>query len=269
MKPVKYLPLARLIKLFLQLGIIFIGIFTVINLIIGLFNLKSYVDIAGGTLMFENPADGYKLHANISLQIPDTMVYVQNGEEYIYKNEPLTLKDKPTEKRIVKEKIVNQILSSEDKDIEISNQISIPNTVIVKVKSKNWLYNLFWNISAQLDPLFAVLLLVVLVKLVNRYTGQKIFENRSFKLIAFFGWSLIVKQIFNFVISFVNGILIEHPQLHSFSAIEDKAYHYLKLSLDFYKAFSFTNVGIGILIVLLAEVFRVAILAKKENEMTI
>lgn len=269
MKAVKYLPLARLIKLFLQLGIIFISIFTVINLIIGLFNLKSYVDIAGGTLMFESPADGYKLHANINLQIPDTLVHYQNGGESIYKNEPVTFKRMPIDKRIVKEKIVNQILSSEDKDIEISNQISIPNTIIVKVKSKKWIYNLFWNISAQFDQLFAVLLLVVLIKLVNRYVGQKIFENRSFKLIAFLGWSLIVKEIFNFVISLVNGMIIEHPRLHSFSAIEAKAYNYLTLSLDFYKAFSFTNIGIGILIVLLAEVFRVAILAKKENEMTI
>lgn len=269
MKPIKYLRLSKVIKLFLQLGIIFMSIFVVINLIIGLFNLKPYVNIGDGSLMFENPADGYRLHANINMHIPDTLVQYQNGEERIYKNEPLAFKYKSTDKRIVKEKIVNQILSSEDEDIEISNQISIPDTITVKVKSKNWMYNVFWNISAQLDQLFTILIFVVLIKLVNRYTDQKIFENRSFKLISFMGWLLIIWEIFNFVISFINGRIIEHPQLQSFSAIDAKAYNYFTFGLNFYNAFSLINVGIGILIVLLAEVFRVAILAKKENEMTI
>ncbi|KQC02141.1 DUF2975 domain-containing protein [Pedobacter sp. Hv1] len=269
MKPIKYLPLARVIKLFLQLGIIFMSIFVIINLIIGLFNLKPYINIGDGSLMFENPADGYRLHANINLHIPDTLVQYQNGEERIYKNEPLALKYKSIEKRIVKEKIVNQILSSEDEDIEISNQISIPDVVIVKVKSKNWIYNLFWNVSAQLDQLFTILIFVILIKLVNRYKDQKIFENRSFKLISFMGWLLIIMEIFNFVISLINGRIIEHPQLNSFSTIDPKAYNHLTFELNFYNSFSLVNVGIGILIVLLAEVFRVAILAKKENEMTI
>lgn len=268
MKTIKYLPLARAIKAVLQLGIVYAGIMTLINLTIAVFDLNPYVNIWGGTLELENPKDGYKLGANINLRIPDTLIHYQDGDRHVDKNEPLDIKSQH-EQRIVKEKMVNQIRVYEDNGIDISNDILIPGTATVKVNSKNWGYNLFWGISSQLNLLFGILLSLILIKLTNRYMDQEIFEKRTFKLIGVLGWLFIIKEIFNFVISFINGKILEHPQLHSFSALGAKAYSYLTLDLDFYKAFSLGNVGVGILIIILAEVFKDAILAKKENEMTI
>ncbi|MEE1944713.1 DUF2975 domain-containing protein [Pedobacter sp. KR3-3] len=267
MKTVKYFLLARFIRLFLQFGFLFAVLAIVLSILIRVFGLKPY--IKGDDWSFGDAREGYALPAGLSMNIPDTIVYYNNGEHRVYKDDLLPFKYELTAKDTISEKIINRFEVFDTKGIEVSSRLYVPSSVSVVVKSNNWKHNLFWAISSQVHYIVTALFFLVLIKLTNRYMDNEIFEQRSFKLVASLGWLLIGNEVFNFVVSMVNGSILQHPSLHSASLMHSKAYSYLDINLDFFNGFSFTNIGLGILIILLAEVLRIAIFAKQENQLTI
>lgn len=267
MNNVKYFLLARLIKLFLQFGFLFVVLAIVLSILIRIFGLKPY--LKGEDWAFGDARDGYTVAAGLNVQIPDTVVYYNHGEQRIKKDDIIGYKQKLTAQDTISEKIINRFEVYETKGIEISNEFYVPNGASVMVKSNNWKHNLFWAICSQIRYIVTALFFLVLIKLTNRYMDNEIFEQRSFKLVASLGWLMIGNQLFNFVVSMVNGSILQHPNLHSTSLINGKTYNYLNINLNFFNGFSLVSIGTGILIILLAEVLRIAIFAKQENQLTI
>lgn len=268
MKTVKYFLLARFIRLFLQFGFLFAVSAIVLSILVRVFGLKPYIKGEGWS--FGDSREGYTLPAGLSMSIPDTVIYYSNnGEQRVYKDDLLPFKHELSAKDTVSEKIINRFEVYDTKGIEISNSLYVPSSVSVVVKSNNWKHNLFWAISSQVHYIVTALFFLVLIKLTNRYMDNEIFEQRSFKLVASLGWLLIGSEVFNFVVSIINGSILQHPSLHSASLMHDKTYRHFDVDLDFFNGFSFTNIGLGILIILLAEVLRIAIFAKQENQLTI
>lgn len=267
MKPVKYFLLARFIRLFLQFGFLFAVLAIIFNILINAFGLKPY--IKGDDWVFGNTIEGHTVVAGLSINIPDTIVYYGNGRYNGYKSDVIKYPYKFQSKDTIEQKILNRFEVYEKEGIEISNKFYVPDGVNVFVKSTNWRHNLFWILSSQLGYIYSALFFLVLIKLTNRYMDEEIFEERSFKLVASLGWLFIGNEVLRIIISFINGFILQHPGLQSTSLIDKRHYRYIDISFDFFNGFSFSNIGIGILIVLLAEVLRAAVFTKKEQELTI
>lgn len=71
------------------------------------------------------------------------------------------------------------------------------------------------------------------------------------------------------VVGITNMVIMQHPNFHSTSLLTDKNSTFINVSLDFSGTASFTNICIGALIILLAQVLKQAILLKQEQELTI
>jgi hypothetical protein len=265
MKRVKYYFLARIIKLFLQLGICFLTLYFCCSLFIDVFNTKSYIHIGDGTFGYQTP--GNQVNAHLTFNAPDTIIYYKNGARNIYMGDKLNSKLPQLDS--VKEKIVNEFISYENPDVKIYNSISIPENVQVRIISKNKLHNIFWAISSQLYVAFAIMFMMVLVKLTNRYIKGIILLPRSFKLFSFLGLLFITKEVFMFIVGILNMVIMQHPSLHSSSLLTDKSFTFVNVSLNFSNTASFSNIGLGMMIILLAQVLKQAILLKQEQDLTI
>ncbi|WP_182921133.1 DUF2975 domain-containing protein [Pedobacter planticolens] len=264
MKPVKYFLLARTIKILLQFLFLLGSLSLILNLYIELFLPKSYVEVGGWTYGYKD--QGYQIKGVMSLSIPDTLTYYSSGggqaNTHNYNGRNLGADS-------VKDKIVNIIKSSENECIKITNDINSQENMTVRAISKNKIYNFFWAVTEKLDLVFYLFFIIILIKLTNRYMDREIFMIRSFKLVSSLGILLILSEILTLAIGYINGIIMQHPKLHTYSLIEKKGYNFLDLSFDFFSTVSITNIGIGILIILLSQVLKEAILVKQENELTI
>jgi hypothetical protein len=264
MKQVKYFLLARTIKRLLQLLFLLGSLSLILQLYIGLFHSKSYIEVSGWTFGYRN--QGYQIKGVMNLSIPDTITYYKNGENRIYNRSKYHENIRADS---VKDKIVNVIKSSENSGIKITNDINSQENITVRAISKNKMYNFFWAVTEKLDLIFYLFFIIILIKLTNRYMDREIFMVRSFKLVSLLGQLLILSEILTLAIGYTNGIMMQHPTLHTYSQIENKGYNFLDLELDFFNTVSLTNIGIGILIILLSQVLKEAILVKQENELTI
>ncbi|RZL36571.1 MAG: DUF2975 domain-containing protein, partial [Pedobacter sp.] len=137
-----------------------------------------------------------------------------------------------------------------------------------KAHSKHKIHNIFWSIVGQVKSLISVLFLLVLTKLTNRYMDGEILLPRSFKLFSFLGLILILKEVFTFVVGFVNMLIMQHPNFH-ITQIPNGLKYDLNTSLSFTNTGSLSNFGIGLLIILLAQVLKQAIFIKQEQDLTI
>ncbi|WP_316765582.1 DUF2975 domain-containing protein [Pedobacter frigiditerrae] len=265
MKRVKYYFLARTIKLFLQLGFSFLTLYFFCSLFVDIFNTKSYIHIGGGTWGHRTP--GNQVNAHLTFNAADTIIHYKNGERNIYIGDELN----PGLPQIdsIKEKIVNQFISYENRDVKIYNSISVPENVQVRVFSKNKLHNLFWAASGQLYVVFVILVFLILIKLTNRYLDGIILLPRSFKLFSFLGLLMIIKEFFIFIVGIINMLIIQHPRFHSTSLLTNKDFTFANVSLDFAHTASLSNIIVGVLIILLAQVLKQAILLKQEQDLTI
>lgn len=263
-KRVKYFNLAKAIKTFLYLGIFLMSLNIICSLIVDIFNTKSYTKFAGWTIGYTTK--GNFVNARLSFNPADTTLFYKNGVSNIYIGEDESIN--PPKSNNVLDKVVSQFISHENGDIKISNNIFMSDNVKVRVFSKNKKHNIFWAITSQLNSLLIVLSSLVLVKLTKRYMDGEILMPRSFKLFSFLGLLLIIKEVFMFTIGIVNMLIMQHPNFYTTSMLTSIKYD-LNISLDFTHTESLSNIGIGILIILLAQVLKQAILLKQEQDLTI
>jgi len=264
-KKVKYFNLARPIKAFLQLGIFFVSLHILCSLIIDVFNTKSFIRLAGWTTGYMTK--GNFVNARLNFNPADTVKIYKNGVANIHIGDDDRVKFQKNDS--VRESVINEFISSEDKNIKISNQVVSSENVQVRVHSKNKIHNIFWSITGQLNSLLTVLFLLILTKLTNRYMDGEILMPRSFKLFSFLGLLLIVKEVFMFAIGIINMLIMQHPNFFTSSSLDNITYQYLNVSLDFSNTASLSSIGIGILIILFAQVLKQAILLKQEQDLTI
>jgi hypothetical protein len=80
---------------------------------------------------------------------------------------------------------------------------------------------------------------------------------------------LIFTELITLIVGFINLKIIGYTQMDTLAVIKQTTYDTLTLRLDFLSTVNFSNVGIGILIILLSQVIKEAVLVKQENELTI
>lgn len=263
-KTVKYFNVARSIKAFLQLGILFISLHIIRSIIVDVFDTKSYVKFAGWRIGPETK--GYLVDARFNFNPADTIRIYKNGVANIYIGDEDRVSFFKNE--TVKQEITNQFISYENKDVTIYNNIASSENAQVRVYSKNKIHNIFWLIVGQIKSLISVLFLIVLIKLINRYMDGEILLPRSFKLFSFLGLMLIIKEVLAFFVGIINMLIMQHPNFHITSIPNGLKYDF-NTSLDFTNTGSLSNFGVGLLIILLAQVLKQAILIKQEKELTI
>ncbi len=263
MKPVKYFFLAGLIKRFLQMLFLLCTLVLCLNLFQGLFS-SAPIKIYEWTLGHKDT--GYNLKAGLALSIPDSVLYFKNGQQKkIYGK----IKDKEkSQADTVVNIIVNKFGSYANEDITIRNTVYIDENVIIRAISKNSYHHLFWILCESLSLIFYALILLILIKLTNRYMDEEIFYPRTFKLVSWLGMLLIINELINLIVNYVNMKLIQSPVLDTISPSQKIGYYFTEIQLH-PASISFTNIGIGILVFILAQVLRQAIIAKQENELTI
>ncbi|WP_316783558.1 DUF2975 domain-containing protein [Pedobacter frigiditerrae] len=266
MKQVKYFFLARMIKLFLQFGFLGSLIGISINILIFIINDKPSYKI--GAFKFGDEIPGYSLKAALDLSIPDTISNYKNGTVNTYKYNRYVY-DKDFSKDSLNEQTANKFITfGSSPDIKVENRI-IANNVLVRVRSNHNFHNFFWLISSQMDLIFTALFCLLFIKLTNRYMDKDIFEARSFKLVSFLGFLLIIREVIAFMISFINSEIISAASLSTTSTISEKTYNYIGLNLNFSVEVDYGNIGVGIIVILLAQVLKQAILLKQEQALTI
>lgn len=265
---VKYFLLARVIKVLLQLGFLF-GVFSLLFNIFTWINGKSYIRIANGTLGYERY--GYTLKASMGLHFPDTISYYQNGQRSSNIGDVDTAETKVFrfKKEEMKAQLVNVIKSYETDDVSIHNSIYAADNIRLRAISKNKWHNIFWAFGEQFDILIYLAILVILIKLSNRYMDNLIFEKRTFKLISILGVILIFNEIATFLIGILNMTILQHPQMQTKSLTNVPHYANMNLSFNFTNNASLTMMIVGTLVILLSHVIKEAVVAKKENELTI
>lgn len=269
MKPVKYLLLAKGLRLFLYLGFTIGIIAFVLNFSINVFNLKSYIETSDA--VWGQPFAGYKIPAKMNVSMADTINNYKDTFINIYSDGPIdtTLRKLISTKGKFEEQITNQIISYQDTTTKISKNIYVDGNVTVKVLSKSSAKNFFWGSVELLNIAFAVIICLILIKLVNRYIKGEIFRLRTFKLVSILGVLFIVSQVLQMIIGFINMFLLQHPQLQSVSSLKPQRNNIVNLTFQFTGTESYSIIGIGIFLILLSQVLKDAILVKQENELTI
>ena len=271
MKKVRYYWAARILRSLLLISFIFSAITLVVNVSSDLFKFKPYVRY--GNLTFGSTQQGHKLKAILRLNIPDTVINYKDGQESIFKElehfSPSNKQREERKRREITDITVNNITAFENEEVTVFNPLLIQEPIDLYVSSTNKKYSFFFSLAAQLDLLFTIFFFLLLVKLLKRYMEYEMFEQRTFKLIAGFGWLIILKEILAFVFGYINSNIMGVRFLQSIDMSSKKRYNFINLSLDFYNVYSFYKIGVGLLIILIAYVIKEAIAAKKENELTI
>lgn len=270
MKRVRYYFVARMIKFFLLLAVMFIIVVTTFNLYLSVFKDKPYIKFDNGAILGDATL-GYHLNARMHVDIPDTVNVYGNGFRNIYSSFPDDVEGKASDLKRGKplDQIENKITNHEDTTVKISNTIVVTGNVMVKVWSENKLQNLYWACMEQLNAVLIVVFILILIKLTNRYLTNEIFMPRTFKLVSFLGILMIVSELLKVVAGMINMFMLQHPRLHMSSILHQKTLNFVNLSIDFTGVASYSNIIIGGFIILLSQVLKEAVLAKQENELTI
>ena len=173
---IKHRWLARTIKAFLQLSFGFLIITFTINLLAEVFHFKKY--ISHKNWIFGDPQVGYMLKAGFQVSIPDTSITYIDGQRNIFSQFPgrerLQSND---EKRVKTAVVVNKFATFDNKDILISNTITIRNPVNIYVNSLNPKHRVFWSFYTQLDLLFSIFFFLLLIKLLSLIFGLRRFSD--------------------------------------------------------------------------------------------
>lgn len=269
MKPVKYLRVAKGIRFFLILGVSVLTLLFFFNLYLTVFSAKPYVELEGGGRIGDE-FPGYQVNARMSISIPDTISIYPSGLYNTYGSFSASsiAKVRNQNRGKLQDQIENKIISYQDKTVKISNNIHVGD-VVVEVLSKNKLQNLFWGSVQQLNLIFAFLYLVLLIKLTNRYIDRKIFMPRTFKLVSLLGILLITTEVLTGIVGLINMLMLQHPQLETLSTLTDKKFNFVDLSFQFTGLASYSNIAVGIFVILLAQILKEAIAVKQESELTI
>ena len=164
--------------------------------------------------------------------------------------------------------IVNKFNTYANKNISLRNDINEIGNVSIRAISKNKFHNVFWALTNYLSLVTYCIIILILIKLTNRYIDGEIFHSRTFKLITWLGIILITGELIDFIINMVNMLLIQSPVLTTASILQNKTYDFIQVNLH-PASINHSNLIIGLLTMLLAQVFKQAIIIKHEQDLTI
>jgi len=269
----KYKILARIIRAFLMFFICLVAFTCIMDTGSYLFNTKRYIPIGGGKLG-DIGMQGIYLPIGISVSIPDTSIWYKNGnfetrsrtQDHDFKNSDLArLKDSAVIRKVTNTLVVYD----KENEITVDNEIRMNGTAQLKFHSKNKFHNAFWFFYSQVKIYAIILLLISLIKLINIYLAGDFLKRRSFMLISLIGVLLVSTEVFELLCVFINGTIIPNVTVVTEGLNDAVSSGGVNLSFNFGGSVSFLNMGIGIMIIILAKIIKDAVLIKQENDLTI
>jgi hypothetical protein len=267
----KYKILARVIRAFLLLGIVGCFISTILNIGNEFFNMPRYIKIGRYTIGDTRP--GYLLSMSLQLSIPDTAIIYKTaggGGEITSSADMLAGPTFAYDPKAVTQKVIHRLRDYEKTSpVKISNHLTLMNGVQVSVDSSNKAHRLFWCFYTQLKFFFWVLIFYFLIKLINAYLKGNFLTSRNFRFISYIGMLLIVNEVFEFVCLFINAKIIPGIHLEKETLVGPNVKDFINVNLNFGNSVSYSNIGIGIMVILLSKIIKEAVLIKQENDLTI
>jgi hypothetical protein len=269
----KYKILARIIKAFLMLLLVFFSFTIILQVGSNIFNFPSYIKIPGSG-QFGDKEKGYLVPMYFRTSIPDTVVQYKNGKTVenlrIFKDADQIFYKKYHDSTVVN-KFVNKLVNGPaDYKVDISNNIRLNGYALLKVNSNHSTYTFLWALFAFIRGVFIFTLFIILIKLINIYLKGDFLIIRSFRLITWFGLVLVLREVIEIAYVYTAGAIVNNVNLNTKSLIGNHFINNVELSFNSGgPVVDFTNVGIGIIIVLLSKVIKEAVLIKQENDLTI
>ncbi|TCD10604.1 DUF2975 domain-containing protein [Pedobacter frigidisoli] len=268
----KYKLLARIIKALLILGLILFGLTIILQIGSNIFNFPSYIRINGGR--FGDKEKGYLLPMYFHTSLPDTVIQYKNGKTVgnvrIYKDADHKLYEKYQDSDVVN-KFVNKLQNGPaDHSVEILNSISFMGYALLKVNSDHKTYTFLWAFFALIRGFLIFILLIILISLINIYLAGDFLIVRSFRLITWFGVVLILRELTEIIYVYTAGTIVNNVNLNTRSLVGNQIINNIEMSFNSGGSMvDLSNVGIGIIIILLSKVIMEAVLIKQENDLTI
>lgn len=271
----KYNVLGRIIRALLMLVICLVSFTCLMDLGSYLFNTKRYISIPSGGELGDIGGPGTYLQIGMSISIPDTCIWYKNGSfetrsKAKYPGYDKFNRDKQNDSVITKKVTNTLVVFDKENEITVDNDLRMTGPVLLKFHSKSKIDNAFWFFYAQIRIYAIIVLLALLIKLVNIYLKGDFLCNRSFKLISFIGILLISVEFFELVCIFINAQIIPAVRLETKGLIGGFSNSGgADLHFNFGGSVNFSNIGIGIIIIILSKVIKDAVLIKQENDLTI
>jgi hypothetical protein len=262
---IKYLLLAKILRRILQLALVII----IVRALVGAFFF--IVPLNKDTVI----QNYYPVKLNAKIFIPDSVQTYQSDRGTIayfaYTNNTISSKDvyKADSQYKTKDLIRNKlkvIQNGKNSITTLSNHISAKEVTLM-LHSENAVYNFLWSMNHQLEYLIYISFLVILIILLGAYIKGEFIHHRSFRLISLFGMFLIFKEVIGLFCSYINSQIISSIRL--FSTINGSYYKDIDISFFSIDFINFSNIFIGIMVILLSEIIRNAVIFKQENDLTI
>jgi hypothetical protein len=267
----KYKILARIVRAFLLFGIIILSISIVQNIYGEIFSKKKYWQVGDAFLGDTTP--GFPMYMGLEISVPDTIIKFEGSKpsstikrfnNSIFQN--LEHYD-PAE---VTSKTIQKLVTIESKyPISVSNKIRLNDAVQINVDTEHLAYRIFWTVYAQFKKLSTIFILIFIFTLINIYLKGDFLNKRSFKLISYIGLLLVFVEVFEFIYVFINGTIIPNIHLETEGIRHEFLGNNVELSLNFGNSVSYSNIGIGIMVIILSKIIKDAVLIKQENDLTI
>ena len=270
----KYNILAKIIRALLMLFICLISFTCVMDLGSYLFNTKRYVSMPGGGALGDTGGPGTYLPIGMSVSIPDTSIWYKNGNFETRSKVRFPGYDKFNGDRLydslITKKVTNTlVVLDKENEITVDNDLRVSGPVFLKFHSKNKVDNAFWFFYSQFRMYALILILISLIKLINIYLAGDFLNKRSFKLISLIGILLVSAELFELICLCINGNIIPAVNLFTKGYGDALSSGGAKLEFHFGGSIDFSNVGIGIMIIILSKIIKDAVLIKQENDLTI
>ena len=269
----KYRILARIIKAFLMLLLILFSFSIILQVGSNIFNFPSYIKIPGSG-QFGDKEKGYLVPMYFRTSIPDTVVRYKNGKTIedlrIFKVADQTSYKKYHDSTVIN-KFVNKLVNGPaDYNVDISNNITVNGYALLKVNSNQSTYTFLWALFALVRGVFIFTLFVILIKLINVYLKGNFLVVRSFRLITWLGILFVLREVIEIIYVYTAGAIVNNVSLNTKSLIGNQVIDNVEMSFNSGgSTVSFSNVGVGIIIIILSKVIKDAVLIKQENDLTI
>jgi len=267
----KYIILARFIRAFMYFGVLIISVGMLVNIYGEIFNTKKYLQI--GKMTFGNTTPGYPMRMGLQISIPDTIITFKRAKSVgrISRfNQSLYNQSFPYNSSDVKDKIIQKLVVSDAPyPVSAFNRIRLDNAVQVNVDTKHRAYRIFWTVTSTIKDLSLMLIFILIVKLINIYLQGEFLNRKSFRLISYVGLLLIFIEVFEFIFTFINARIIPGIHLETSGIRASFITSNIEMNLNFGNAVSYSNIGIGIMVVILSKVIKDAVAIKQENDLTI
>lgn len=267
----KYRILARFIRACLLFGVLLLSLSILLNVYGEIFNAKKYLRV--GDTTFGDTTPGYPMHMGLQVSIPDTIITFKSGTSggrISRFNQSLYNQLFPYNSSDVKDKIIQKLVVSDTRyKISAYNPIRLDNAVQVNVDTKHKAYRIFWTVQSTIKTLSLIFIFIFIIKLINIYLQGEFLNKKSFRLISYVGLLLIFTEVFEFVCIFINARIIPGIHLETSGMVDAYMTGNIQIGLNFVNSVNYSNIGIGIMVVILSKVIKDAVAIKLENDLTI